>query len=437
MPDHPDVPLPGRQASTARLYGAYQGGGEEKHAYPVDVSLAEAVKGLGLDTQLIARQNRLFHNRAVQAVAELGIDQVLDIGAGLPAQTGTNTHEIMQKAIPTARVVYADNEPFVLRHAEALLHSGPDGATACVQADLRRPDIILAEARRTLDFDRPVAVLLIALLHFLPDDDAPYDLVEQLVTALAPGSVLVLSHVTDDYNPTVVRRAEALLGEGGIRSQARSRDAILRFFTGVGLLPPGLVPVHQWRPADPDPGASPAQDIPASDIHNYGGIGLKPASRPDGAPSEQTERAEPPETGPGNTEHPGPAQPAPRPSHGGTAVAAFGGDIGDREGPALREPLDALADEPQDAVVLDLTGFEFLDPTGLGALLGLRHRLRENGRTLHATGADSVRRILRITGLTDAVPPQRDLPQALAATTPKGPARALGTFEPSAVRRAG
>ncbi|MGW4200951.1 SAM-dependent methyltransferase [Streptomyces sp. NPDC004726] len=264
----PATPPPG-DATSARLYNAYRGGEDAKDAYPQDVEIAEQLAGLGLDVALIAQQNRAFHERAVQYVAaDLGIGQILDIGCGYPSTSDSNTHEITQREIPAARVAYVDHDPTVLAHAEALLTSSAEGVLGFIHQDLRNPQKILDDARRVLDFDQPVALLLIAVVHFLTDADAPYTAVRTLVDALPPGSAVVLSHVTDDFAPDMMRNAERLLKtEGRVQSQTRSREAIARFVTGLELVEPGLVPVHQWRPDDLE-----SSQTPAGQIHNYGCI---------------------------------------------------------------------------------------------------------------------------------------------------------------------
>ncbi|MFI6286142.1 SAM-dependent methyltransferase [Streptomyces sp. NPDC051018] len=265
----PRPPIPRREGSSAaRLYAAYQGG---KDAYQADLDIAARISALGLDPEAIAVHNRAFHNRAVRhAAGELGIHQFLDIGCGYPAESGPNTHDIVETVHPdTSRVLYVDNDPLVRAHADALLHSDGDGFTAVTEADLRDPDTILAAGRHHLDFTQPVCVLLVAVVHFLPDADDPHTAVHTLTRALPPGSCMILSHVTDDFAPEIMRQAEELLAGQKIVARTRPRARIKAFFDGLDLTQPGLVPVHQWHQPDPDITA-----IPAERIHTYGGIGL-------------------------------------------------------------------------------------------------------------------------------------------------------------------
>jgi SAM-dependent methyltransferase len=195
-----------------------------------------------------ARANRAFLARAVRYLArERGIGQFLDIGPGLPAPC--NTHEVAQAIAPDSRVVYADNDPMVISHARALLASDPRGCWAFVEADLRDPAVILREARHTLDFTRPVAVLLVAVLHFVPDAEDPAGIVEELAETLAPGSCIAISHLTADFAPEQVTSGVAAynsLVPAGIT--ARSHAQVTALLGGLSLVPPGVVPVAEWRP---------------------------------------------------------------------------------------------------------------------------------------------------------------------------------------------
>jgi SAM-dependent methyltransferase len=266
LPNKPQTQPPG---SSARLYDAYQDG---KDAYESDRETAARIAGLGLDPKLIATQNRAFHNRATHhAARDLGIHQILDVGCGMPAKTGPNTHQILEEIHPdTYRVLYVDHDPIVRAHAQALMRGSRRGSTSVVEADLRTPDLVLDAAREHLDLAHPVCLLLVAVVHFLGDDDQPHDLVRTLTDALPPGSALVLSHVTDDFAPDVMRQAEALLADVAVPARTRPYDDIHRFFDGLTLTDPGLVPVHQWHQDDPD-----IANIPTEEIHNYGGIGVK------------------------------------------------------------------------------------------------------------------------------------------------------------------
>ncbi|WP_406454544.1 SAM-dependent methyltransferase [Streptomyces sp. NBC_00876] len=246
------------KAHPARVYDVFLGG---KDNYPADREAAAMALAANPRGYLTVRHNRDFMRRAVTAAAKDGIRQFLDVGTGLPTQQ--NVHQIAQAVAPDARVLYVDNDPVVLVHAQALLTSGPEGRTDYIEADLRDPARILEAARRTLDLDRPVALVLAAVLHFIEDDEA-YPVVKQLVDALAPGSCLVLSNVSSDLNPAQVGEVTKAFKERGFAMVRRTRAQVERFVTdnGLEMLDPGVVPVHRWRPeqvidlaeaADPDP----------------------------------------------------------------------------------------------------------------------------------------------------------------------------------------
>ncbi|MBN0046571.1 SAM-dependent methyltransferase [Streptomyces actuosus] len=245
------------KAHPARVYDIFLGG---KDHYPVDRAAAAAALEHQPRAFLTARHNRDFLRRAVTGlVAQEGVRQFLDIGAGLPTQN--NVHQIAQQIAPESRVVYVDNDPIVLAHARALLTSGPEGRTDYVDADLRDVSAILERAAETLDFDRPVALCLLAVLHFIPDETA-YAVVGELLDALAPGSRLVLSHLADDLTPHTARIVKSFQ-ERGLSFVLRSKGKVERFFTENGLSPvePGVVPVHHWRPD----GAAPVLTAPSSE----------------------------------------------------------------------------------------------------------------------------------------------------------------------------
>ncbi|OKJ77915.1 SAM-dependent methyltransferase [Streptomyces sp. CB02460] len=232
------------KAHPARVYDVFLGG---KDNYPADREAAAMALAANPRGYLTVRHNRDFMRRAVTLAANDGIRQFLDIGTGLPTQA--NVHQIAQGIAPESRVVYVDNDPVVLVHAQALLTSGPEGRTDYIEADLRDPDRILEAARRTLDFDRPVALVLAAVTHFIEDETA-YPVVKQLVDVLAPGSFLVLSNVSSDLNPEQVGNITKGFKERGFAMVRRSYAQMERFVTGNGLelLEPGIVPVHRWRP---------------------------------------------------------------------------------------------------------------------------------------------------------------------------------------------
>ena len=276
----------------ARVYDALLGG---KDNYPVDRAAVAAALAANPRGYLDVRHNRDFLRRAVTRLAgQDGIRQFLDIGTGLP--TAQNVHQIAQGIIPESRIVYVDNDPVVLAHARALLTSGPAGRTDYIDADLNNPAYILEQAAKTLDFDQPVALMLVAVLHFVEDEEA-YPAVRELVDALPSGSRVVLSHLTEDLNPEKLRAVRHANTESCFSFVLRSKDEIARFFTGapgLTLDEPGVVPVHHWHqdgaaplPDDIDPDHLATlddiekvryrdiKDVTDADINVYGAIGRK------------------------------------------------------------------------------------------------------------------------------------------------------------------
>ena len=233
------------KAHPARVYDVFLGG---KDNYPVDREAAAAALAANPRGYLDVRHNRDFLRRAVTRLAkEDGVRQFLDIGTGLP--TAENVHQIAQRIHPDSRVVYVDNDPVVLAHARALLTSGPEGRTDYIDADLKTPDRILEQAAKILDFDQPIALVLVAVLHFV-EDEAAYPIVRELTEALPSGSRLVLSHLTEDLNPEKIRAVQRTFTERGFTFVLRSKDEVARFFTdtpGLTLDEPGVVPVHHWH----------------------------------------------------------------------------------------------------------------------------------------------------------------------------------------------
>ncbi|UIX31814.1 SAM-dependent methyltransferase [Streptomyces sp. GQFP] len=233
------------KAHPARVYDVFLGG---KDNYPADRDAAAAALAANPRGYLDVRHNRDFMRRAVTTLAaDDGIRQFLDIGTGLPTQD--NVHQIAQRIYPDARVVYVDNDPIVLAHARALLTSGPEGRTDYIDADFNDPAQILEQARKTLDFDQPIALVLAAILHFVAEPEA-YDIVRELVDALPSGSRLVLSHLTEDLNPENIRAVQRTYTERGFTFVLRSQAEVERFFeeNGLALDEPGVVPAHRWRP---------------------------------------------------------------------------------------------------------------------------------------------------------------------------------------------
>jgi SAM-dependent methyltransferase len=252
--------------SIARVYDYLLGG---SHNFAADRAAARGFLTRWPDAQLTMLANRAFLGRAVRYLAaEAGIGQFLDIGSGIP--TMGNVHEIAQQAAPGSRVVYVDNDPVAVLHSQAIL--ARNDQVAAIQADLRQPRQILdhPELRGLLDLSRPVALLLVAVLHFLPDADGPAGLVAELCDALAPGSHIVISHGTTDSQPAHVAEAMRQYAQTTAPFRPRSHAEVLAFFDGFTLIPPGLVPVPRWRPAQPPDDAGQPEPIAA-----YGGAGIR------------------------------------------------------------------------------------------------------------------------------------------------------------------
>ena len=238
MPDF-DTSVP----HVARVYDYWLGG---KDNFAADRAMGERTLQAYPNLVYSVRANRAFLARTVRFLAQQGVRQFLDIGTGIP--TANNTHEVAQTVAPESRIVYVDNDPIVLSHAKALLKSTPEGACDYLQADLRDPDTILAEAARTIDFGRPVALMLLAVLQFILDEQDPYGLVSRLVAALPSGSYLVISHPTDDFNPNKGASMKVYNERSAGQAVVRDEAATVRFFDGLELLEPGVVPVARWRP---------------------------------------------------------------------------------------------------------------------------------------------------------------------------------------------
>ncbi len=244
---HPPDPAAGidtSRANPARIYDALLGG---KDNFPADRAAAHAILNVAPQARRGAKENRAFLQRAVRYLAaEAGIRQFLDIGTGLPTQG--NVHQVAQATAPDARVAYVDNDPVVHAHANALL--ADHITTVAVLADLREPDAILGqpEVRRVLDFARPVAVLLVAVVHFIKDEEDPAGIVATLRDAMAPGSFLVVSHATADFHPEVAAKITDVYRRASAPLVLRSRSQIARFFDGFDLVAPGLVQPASWRP---------------------------------------------------------------------------------------------------------------------------------------------------------------------------------------------
>jgi SAM-dependent methyltransferase len=235
----PSVPHP------ARVYGYWLGG---KDHHQADRKAADEVMAHRPQVVAGARANRRFLARVVRYLAgECGIRHFLDIGTGLPAPG--NTHEVAQAVAADARIVYVDNDPLVMTYARALLTSTPQGSCDYIEADLRDTATVMAQAKDTLDFTQPVAVLLLAVLHFIPDGDDPAHIVATLARHMAPGSYVVISHLTADFAPGPVTAGVSAYNDlVPTVLIPRTHSQISALFAGLPLVPPGVVPLTEWRP---------------------------------------------------------------------------------------------------------------------------------------------------------------------------------------------
>jgi S-adenosyl methyltransferase len=253
-------------AHVARIYDYWLGG---KDNYAVDRAAGDAAVQAYPDLVSSVRSNRAFLARTVRFLAgEAGIRQFLDIGTGIP--TANNTHEVAQAVAPSCRVVYVDNDPVVLAHARALLTSTPEGVTDYLDADLRDTGKILARAAQTLDFSRPVAIVLMAILHLIEDDDDPYGIVAKLLGAVPPGSYLALSHIASDITQAVTVAGNRVSQFMMQKQTYRSHGEVTRFFDGLEIADPGVVRVQEWRPQSAAEASAPSA--------LWGAVGRKPAA---------------------------------------------------------------------------------------------------------------------------------------------------------------
>ena len=234
------------RAHSARMYDYYLGGYTN---FPADREAVGRVLAAFPQALIGARANRGFVRRSTRYMAGRGLRQFLDVGTGIP--TSPNLHEVAQAVAPEARVVYVDNDPIVLHHAQALLVSTPQGRTSYLQADLNQPEAILeaVEQEGTLDLSRPVALSLNAVLHFIPEHERAYRIVDTFKQALAPGSALAISHGTADFNPSAEDVARVYRSVG-TSAQPRTREQFTRFFDGWDLAEPGVTTSHRWHPDD-------------------------------------------------------------------------------------------------------------------------------------------------------------------------------------------
>ncbi|MBR8639119.1 SAM-dependent methyltransferase [Streptomyces tuirus] len=275
MPEHR---IDTESAHSARIYDYILGGDDN---YPADREAGDAMCREWPALPVHMRANRDFMHRAVRYLAEeAGIRQFLDIGTGIP--TSPNLHEIAQAAAPAARVVYVDNDPLVLSLSQGLLSGTPEGRTAYVEADMRDPAAVLDAPgfRETLDLSEPVALTVIAIVHFMLDEHDAVGIVRRLLDPLPSGSCLAMSVGTADFAPDEVGRVAREYAARGMPMRLRTLDEAAEFFAGLDLVEPGVVQVHKWRPNRTDgtengtgPGYGVIRD---EDIAMYGAVGRKP-----------------------------------------------------------------------------------------------------------------------------------------------------------------
>jgi hypothetical protein len=263
----PDIDL--SKPNVARIYDYYLGGA---HNLAIDREFAKRAIAVMPDVPSLSWLNRLFLRRAVRYCVERGVRQFLDIGSGIP--TEGHTHEIAQTIAPGARVVYVDNEAVAVAHSELILRDNPDATV--VRADARRPDDVLdaPATRELLDFDQPIAILMLALIHFVPDDGGPIGLIGRYRDAVAPGSHLIMSTVTADRHPGEMDRFAELYRNGSTPLIPRGKAEFTALFAGWDLVEPGVSPLAEWHPAEDDP------PLPGGGGHadelGYGGVARKP-----------------------------------------------------------------------------------------------------------------------------------------------------------------
>jgi O-methyltransferase involved in polyketide biosynthesis len=261
--DVTDSPLDTGVPHSARLWNYWLGGTDN---FASDRAAGDEIARRFPSIVDLAVADRAFLRRVVRYFVEReGIRQILDIGSGLP--TADNTHQVAQAIAPETRIVYVDNDPLVLTHARTLLAASAEGVIDYVEADLNRPDGILRAAARTLDFDRPVAVTLLGIVHFILDDEESREVVRRLVDALPSGSFLTIAHGCNDINRAEADDIVSFWNEHGTpKIVYRSATEIGRYFDGLELLPPGIVPCSRWRPEPGDP---------EIDVNQYCGVARK------------------------------------------------------------------------------------------------------------------------------------------------------------------
>jgi hypothetical protein len=264
IPDEVDTSVP----SMARTYDFLLGGA---HNFAVDRMVAEQTEKIMPGAAKIARINRAFLGRAVRFLIDEGITQFLDIGSGIP--TAGNVHVVAQQANPEARVLYVDKDPIAVAHSELML--ADNDRADILRADMRDPESIIdsSEARRLLDFGKPIGMLLVMMIHWVPDQDDPWSLVARYREALPEGSYLALSHVTAEQREDQVTEVQGTIKQSRSADQLtpRTHEQVLRFFDGFDLVEPGLVGCGMWHPRGPGDIA----DDPELNSHVYAGVGKK------------------------------------------------------------------------------------------------------------------------------------------------------------------
>jgi O-methyltransferase involved in polyketide biosynthesis len=251
---------------TARIWNYWLGG---KDNFEVDRQVGDRVLEIFPVAAELARADRLFLGRAVRHLAgEAGLRQFLDIGTGLPTQD--NTHEVAQRIAPESRILYVDNDPLVLQHAQALLTSTPEGSTRYIEADLRDPDTILDAAAQTLDLERPVAIMLLGIMHFVHDDDELQSIIDRLLAAVPSGSHVAVANTTTAVNGELTAEAVRVWNlDAQPKLKLRTPERIAEFFRGLDVVEPGWVSCSRWRP-DPTPDGLPAE------VDQWAGVVRKP-----------------------------------------------------------------------------------------------------------------------------------------------------------------
>jgi hypothetical protein len=268
-PAGPDFGLDTTVSHSARIWNYWLGG---KDNFAADRLAGDRVAQMLPSIVAQARADRAFLGRAIRYLAsDEGVRQFLDIGTGLP--TADNTHQVAQRVAPESRIVYVDNDPLVLVHARALLTSSREGACDYVEGDLRDPEKVLDAAAHTLDLARPTGLMLLGILHHIPDTDQAYSIVGKLMAALAPGSFLAINHSTSAIHGAAMEEAVRHWNEVGTPSMTlRTPQQIELFFDGLDLLPPGVVSCSRWRPY-----VRPGGQLP-EEVDEFCGVARKPTA---------------------------------------------------------------------------------------------------------------------------------------------------------------